>query len=78
MSLPRLIVANVTGFLFQPRDKNSLQQSLIKAIAAKNKFPEMGQQARQEIEANHSWANRVQVLSAETERILKDREAVQY
>ncbi|MGF1587853.1 MAG: glycosyltransferase family 4 protein [Pleurocapsa sp.] len=74
----RLIVENATGFLFEPGDKTSLKQSLIKAIAAKDRFAEMGQQARQEIEANHSWANRVQVLIAETERILKERGSVKY
>lgn len=68
----RLVVEEKTGFLFQPGDKNALKQSLIKAFAAKNRFKEMGEQARREIETNHSWTNRVQVLIEKTERILKE------
>ncbi len=55
----RLVIEGETGFLFQPGDKNALKQALIKAFGAKNKFKEMGEQARREIEANHSWTNRV-------------------
>ena len=71
----RLIVEGETGFLFQPGDKNTLKQALLKACAAKNKFKEMGEQARREIEANHSWTNRVQVLIEETNCILKEKKA---
>ncbi|MEM8719353.1 MAG: glycosyltransferase [Cyanobacteria bacterium P01_G01_bin.39] len=60
-----------TGFLFQPNDKNSLKQALVKAYTDQNKLPEMGATARQEIELNHSWAKRVQVLIEESGRILK-------
>ncbi len=67
----RLVIEGETGFLFQPGDKNALKQALIKAFAAKNKFEEMGKQARREIEANHSWTNRVQVLIEESDLILK-------
>lgn len=60
-----------TGFLFQPGDKNSLKQALMKAFAAQNRLKEMGEKARQEIELNHSWTNRVRVLIEECDRILK-------
>ena len=66
----RLIVEGETGFLFQPSEKNSLKKSLIKAFVSQNLFCEMGNKARQEIEANHSWTNRVQVLIQESDRIL--------
>jgi len=69
----RLVVEAKTGFLFQPGDKNSLKQALIKAIAAKDRLPEMGEQARSEIEANHSWTNRVRVLIEQSDRILQKK-----
>ena len=69
----RLVIEEETGFLFQPGDKNALKQALMKAFAAQNKFKEMGEQARREIEVNHSWTNRVQVLIEETDRILKEK-----
>lgn len=69
----RLVVEEETGFLFKPGDKQSLKQALIKAIAAKDRLPEMGRQARKEIEANHSWTNRVKVLIDQSERILKKK-----
>ncbi|MEL6441280.1 MAG: glycosyltransferase family 4 protein [Cyanobacteria bacterium J06621_8] len=62
-----------TGFLFQPNDKNSLKQALVKAFTAQNKLPEMGAEARQEIELNHSWTRRVQVLIEQSDRILKEK-----
>lgn len=62
-----------TGFLFQPNDKNSLKQALMKALTAQNKLLEMGAKARQEIELNHSWTQRVQVLIKESDRILKEK-----
>ncbi|WP_019503779.1 glycosyltransferase family 4 protein [Pleurocapsa sp. PCC 7319] len=69
----RLVVEEETGFLFRPGDKNALKESLIKALVAKNKLKEMGEQARREIETNHSWTNRVQVLIEKTEHILMNR-----
>jgi glycosyltransferase involved in cell wall biosynthesis len=62
-----------TGFLFEPNDKNSLKQALVKAFTAQNKLQEMGLKARQQIELNHSWTNRVQVLIQESDRILKEK-----
>lgn len=62
-----------TGFLFQPGDKNSLKQALKKAFAVKDRLSQKGVKARQEIELNHSWSNRVKVLIEESDRIIKAR-----
>jgi len=69
----RLVVEGETGFLFQPGDKQSLKQALIKAVSSQNKFQEMGERARKEIETNHSWTNRVQVLIENSDRILRNK-----
>ena len=60
-----------TGFLYTPGDKESLKHALLKAFAARDRLQEMGIKARQEIEANHSWTNRVRVLIKESDRIIK-------
>ena len=70
----RLVIQEETGFLFHPGDKDSLKQALLEAFAAKNRFKEMGEQARSKIEANHSWTNRVNVLIQESDRILKEKQ----
>ena len=71
----RLVIEGETGFLFQPGDKKALKQALIKAFLTQSKFQEMGEKARKEIEINHSWTNRVQVLIEESDRILKEKKA---
>ncbi len=71
----RLVIEEGTGFLFDSGDKNALKQALIKAFASKNQFKQMGKRARSEIEANHSWTNRVKVLIEESDRILKEKKA---
>lgn len=67
----RLVTEGETGFLFEPGDKQTLKQALIAAYAAQDRFSLMGQQARRQIEAEHSWANRVEHLLKATETILK-------
>ena len=67
----RLVEEGQTGFLYPPGDKQALKQSLIAAYEAKERLPAMGQQARQQIEREHSWANRVQHLLEGVEAILK-------
>lgn len=67
----RLVIEGETGFLFQPGNKNALKQALVKAVVAQDQLPSMGQKARQQIEAEHSWNNRVQHLLEETEKILQ-------
>ena len=69
----RLVVEKETGFLFQSGDKNSLKQALIEAFTAQNRLPEMGIKGRQEVELNHSWTNRVQVLIEQSQSILKGK-----
>ena len=69
----RLVKEGQTGFLYPPGDKQALKQSLIAAYEAKERLPAMGQQARQQIEREHSWSNRVQHLLEGAEAILKDK-----
>ena len=69
----RLVIEGETGFLFQPGDKQTLKQALITAFDAQDRLLSMGQQARQQIEAEHSWTNRVQHLLEETEKILSSK-----
>ena len=69
----RLVEEGQTGFLYPPGDKQALKQSLIAAYEAKERLPAMGQQARQQIEREHSWSNRVQHLLEGAEAILKDK-----
>ena len=69
----RLVIEGETGFLFQPGDKQTLKQALIKAIMDRDRLPSMGQKARRQIEAEHSWTNRVQHLLFETEKILQSK-----
>lgn len=67
----RLVNEGETGFLFEPGNKEELKQALIKAYKAQDRLSSMGQQARKQIEAEHSWANRVESLLTETKAILK-------
>lgn len=67
----RLVTEGETGFLFEPGDKQTLKQALIAAYAAQDRLSLMGQQARRQIENEHSWANRVEHLLKETEAIVK-------
>ena len=67
----RLVTEGETGFLFEPGNKQALKTALIKAYKAQTSLSSMGQQARKQIVAEHSWANRVAYLLKETEAILK-------
>lgn len=69
----RVVWEEKTGFLFRPGEKDDLKRALIKAFQARSILPEMGCKARQEIEANHNWAARVQTLVEGVERILGER-----
>jgi glycosyltransferase involved in cell wall biosynthesis len=68
----RLVCEEKTGFLFQPGDKNDLKCVLIRAFNQQEKLAEMGQLARKEIEANHSWSARVNDLIEGSHQILKN------
>lgn len=63
---------DVTGFLFEPGDKESLKQVLLFAHDNRLRFPEMGRLARQEILQNHSWVSRVSDLIAQVEKIIAE------
>ncbi|MEM8677105.1 MAG: glycosyltransferase family 4 protein [Cyanobacteria bacterium P01_G01_bin.67] len=69
----RLVIEEETGFLFPPGNKSSLKQAILKAVLAQDRLPSMGQKARSQIEAKHSWTNRVQHLVEETEKILQTK-----
>ena len=66
----KLVSEGETGFLFQPGDKQSLKQALIKAVKAQDRLPLMGNQARKQIELEHSWTNRVEHLIRQVDAIL--------
>jgi glycosyltransferase involved in cell wall biosynthesis len=67
----RLIDEGRTGFLFESGNKAALKQALIRAFNQQEQLPEMGKLARQEIELNHSWSARMEVLVNEASQILK-------
>ena len=69
----RLIDQGTTGFLFQPGDKDALKHSLKEAFQAKNRLSDMGNKARREIEANHSWTARAKTIIEGVEQILESR-----
>ncbi|MEL6787066.1 MAG: glycosyltransferase [Cyanobacteria bacterium J06607_15] len=70
----RLVQEEETGFLFQPGDKQSLKQALIKAVENRDRLTAMGTAARTQIAAEHSWANRVEHLLQETQTILEAKQ----
>ncbi|MFK0731119.1 MAG: glycosyltransferase family 4 protein [Gloeotrichia echinulata GP01] len=72
----RLVCDGKTGFLFRPGDKNDLKRALIAAFNRMEELPEMGKNARQEIENNHSWTVRVKALVEGAEQILKNKSLV--
>lgn len=70
----RLVREGKTGFLFRPGDKDDLKQALVKAFQSRAVLIEMGREAREEIETNHSWTGRVEDLIAGAQRILRERQ----
>ena len=68
----RLVAGKGTGFLFQPGDKDDLKRALREAYANRLALPAMGQQARAEIVAHHSWLSRVQDLIGKVEHRLNE------
>ncbi|MEM6610957.1 MAG: glycosyltransferase, partial [Cyanobacteria bacterium P01_C01_bin.72] len=67
----RLVEEGATGFLFQPGDKQSLKQALIKTVENRDRLPTMGEAARTQIVAEHSWSNRVEYFLQEAQSILE-------
>jgi glycosyltransferase involved in cell wall biosynthesis len=66
----RLVTEGETGFLFEPGNKHELKEAIVKAFSQWESLPEMGNLARQEIELNHSWAARVEILEKRAYQIL--------
>ncbi|WP_206425319.1 glycosyltransferase [Staphylospora marina] len=66
-----LIEGKETGFLFRPGDVEDLKGALKRAISSRDRLPEMGRTAREEILNNHSWDARVRGMIEEIERILQ-------
>ena len=66
----RLVEGQGTGFLFQSGDKEDLKRALREAYARRYSLPGMGQQARAQIVARHSWVARVRHLIERIEPVL--------
>ena len=69
----RVVQDNATGFLIDPADPSSVTDTLRRAYRAREKLPEMGRKARQEIEQAHTWVSRVDDIIRGTNRILAER-----
>jgi glycosyltransferase involved in cell wall biosynthesis len=61
----RAIRDDVTGFLFEPGDAESLKGALRRAYDARDRLEQMGARARAEAVAHHSWTARARTLLAE-------------
>jgi len=68
----RVIVDGRTGYLFSPGDLSALRDSLQTAFKEKEKWPEMGWLARNEIERSCSWTERVRSMIPSIEGILRE------
>lgn len=66
----RIITHQENGFLFNPGSKEMLKQTLMQAYEQRAMLPGMGQKARSEILAKHSWTARVSGLISHAESIL--------
>lgn len=69
----RAIQEGETGFLFEPGNKEDLKRALTNAYQMRDQLPFMGQQAREEMVAQHSWEARLSTMIADIERILEAR-----
>ncbi len=69
----RVIADGSNGFLFVPGDKSSLKEALRRSVLAGDELERMGQTARADVVAHHSWTARVRLLLPAVERVLKSR-----
>ena len=67
----KLIHDGQNGFLFTPGNQNELKFAIDRAYATRSALPAMGQQARQLIVNEHSWARRVGHLLEQIPNILR-------
>lgn len=66
-----LIADGETGFAFAAGDRKELKSAITCAMNKRRQLTAMGQQARQVIEREHSWRQRVQTLTQSLEPILE-------
>lgn len=71
----RTIQEGITGFLFEPGNKEGLKCALQRAYEAREQLPTMGQQARELMVAQHSWTARVKTMAARLEEILDRKQS---
>ncbi len=69
----RVIEEGNTGFLFEPGNKADLKRALTSAYQMREQLQFMGQNARNEVTARHSWTARCSAMFADFERILGDK-----
>jgi glycosyltransferase involved in cell wall biosynthesis len=76
MSDARAIVRSDHGFLFPPGDVAALERAILCAFEKRDRLRQMGEAARNEIVARHSWRVRVKGLIASVREILEARPAM--
>jgi glycosyltransferase involved in cell wall biosynthesis len=59
-----------TGYLFEPRSKESLKNALRRAYTEQQAWPQLGQKARETAVKEHSWQARIHGLIQEVDKIL--------
>jgi len=72
----RIIEEGETGFLFSPADKKDLKRALAAAYQARGRATLMGQAARSEIVAHHSWTARVSFMAGQIAALLNSRQPI--
>jgi glycosyltransferase involved in cell wall biosynthesis len=68
-----VIAGKGTGFLFESGNLESLSGRLIEAFSDRDALRAMGEKARDEVLANHSWRSRVDTMSGRIAQLLSSR-----
>ncbi len=68
-----LIVEGSTGYLFAAGDREDLKGALRRAYGQRQRWDEMGAQARRLVVGQHSWDARVRELASKVEPILEKK-----
>jgi len=74
----RLVREGETGYLFEPGSLEDLKRALRKALAEREAWPRMGEHARREVVAHHSWEARVKDMVRQIESILEGKYGTAY
>ncbi|BFH76248.1 glycosyltransferase family 4 protein [Thermus thermophilus] len=74
----RLVREGETGYLFEPGNLEDLKRALRKAYGEREVWPLLGQKARVEVVARHSWEARVRSMVLQIEKILEARYGTPY